>query len=132
MSNDSQETTHGAAQIEGEEREFCSDRDTILDNYDTPGLTVCKSCEDRKAAEGSANPAPLSIFYIQECDGGVQGEDLDMFVEASSADEAITLWAEEWEKDLNEGEYPARVYRLRQSGKAGVLGWDSENVERIR
>lgn len=133
MSNDNTPITSEPVSADDEARELCADCDTILDNHDDPDLAICKSCEGRRAAEdGQGAPPVLAIFYIQECEGGVQGDDLDMFVEAQTADEAVRLWAAEWEKDLEDGEAPARVYQLRSSGKPGVLGWDTQNVERIR
>jgi hypothetical protein len=68
--------------------------------------------------------ADLTVYFVApEQDVIGDGENVDMFVAASSAQEAADLFAACWEVEIED---PMRIYRTAETidGEPGVLSWD--------
>lgn len=73
----------------------------------------------------------MRLFFIGYPDDGRCG-DMDAIVEADSPAEAQKLWADQWEHDLTDAnQQQPRIWEINPSGKAGVLGWGSNQLWRI-
>jgi hypothetical protein len=72
----------------------------------------------------------LGLFMVQ-CDDE-NGENLDAIVEANNAAEAQQLWAAQWERDLTDPDInQPRIWQINPTGKPGVLGWNTMQLNRI-
>lgn len=81
--------------------------------------------------EESWVPDTLKLFFIGFPDDG-RGSDLDAIVEAANAGEAQRLWAAQWEHDLTDPEaQQPRIWEIKPTGSAGVLGWNTKQLNRI-
>ena len=71
----------------------------------------------------------MNLFFVSYPDDG-RGADLDAFVEAETAEEARSLWAEQWEMDIDDTP-GLRIYRITPTGKAGILDWHSPQLDHV-
>lgn len=73
----------------------------------------------------------LKLFFIEFPDDG-RGGNLDAIVEAESPAAAQLLWAEQWEHDLTDAALQQpRIWEINPTGRAGVLGWNTNQLRRI-
>lgn len=73
----------------------------------------------------------MKLFFIGFPDDG-RGDDLDAIVEAENAADAQRLWAEQWEHYLTEPDaQQPRIWEIKPTGAAQVLGWGTNQLTRI-